>query len=36
MELRILDQRDEWAEVELAGGRRGWLTSDALLDLTAP
>ena len=30
MELRVLDARDAWSEVELAGGRRGWISQTSI------
>jgi hypothetical protein len=30
MELRILESRGDWSQVELAGGRRGWVANAAI------
>ncbi len=33
MELRVLETREGWSQVELAGGRRGWIASASVEDI---
>ena len=33
MELRVLEARENWSQVELAGGRRGWIASASVESL---